>query len=233
MEPTTSVEVAKEPSKIVIQLDPTRSKLSEGRSQGIGFAFLKRVGEQSFAGVNPISPCKDYLNDVVYSEVTGRPYRAYGLSTVKTECFEKDGAFLVFASCGQKGCPPIASEVKLLKENLPNMQKLINQLEALMKVEQKTKLIEAGENLIFAHVAPEWVTSSYTISLWAFIARNTLWSGGSDDPFAELAKAHGDEHHMPLVLESIKTFQSKGLPKTPTPESPHSYGIANYPISEY
>ena len=46
-----------------------RSKLCEGRSYQMGFAFLKKLDNNTFETVQPISPCKDYLNDVIFLKI--------------------------------------------------------------------------------------------------------------------------------------------------------------------
>ena len=55
-----------------------RNVLIEGRSSGMGFAMLKK-DKTNYETVNPLSPCKDYLNEVVFTENTGYPTKAHGL----------------------------------------------------------------------------------------------------------------------------------------------------------
>ena len=66
-----------------------RGKLNEGRNYQMGFAFCKKVSNKVLETIQPISPCKDYLNDVVYSERTGKNVSAYGLNTSKLGLFDK------------------------------------------------------------------------------------------------------------------------------------------------
>ena len=75
-----------------------RRTLGEGRNYGMGMACLKKDGD-NFETVCPITACKDFISDVIYSELTGKPYYAYGLSTSKKDIFDykNDEAYFVFA----------------------------------------------------------------------------------------------------------------------------------------
>ncbi len=234
MEPTEPPPVALQPETkpepIKIILDETRHKLYEGRSIGISHAFLKQTGPFEFTAVQPLSPCKDYLNDVVYSEKTGRPYRRYGLDTKKMDIF-KDYAYLANASCGHKGQPPVASEVELLKTNLPNIQKVLNDIEVLLKI-GKTELISINDNLVLSKLDLAWVSSTWAISLWGLMFRNALWSNGGD-PFEELAasKDGEDQGYMAIAIPKLKRFIENGkLPVQEDPSYPHDKGICDCPM---
>jgi hypothetical protein len=204
------------PSPTTIKLDNTRSKLNEGRTEGIGFAFLKKVGDTAYEAVQPISTCKDYLNGVVYSEQTGRPFYAYGLSTSKNDIF-KDFAYLVFATLGPKYGGKHSSyddEAKLLDTNLPNTQKMINDIEAILKIKGTTVLTNVGSNQVLASIPLEWVASTWMISLWSFIARNAIYYTGGD-ALKELraCKCPGDTMYGEHILQRVNDFAKNGLPK--------------------
>ncbi len=194
--------------------------MAEGRSYGIGFAFLKKV-EDGYQAVQPISPCKDYLNDVIYSEATGKTFYAHGLTTKKEGCFA-DGAYLVFQSCpfkfGEKH-GDYDKEVGLLEKNLTNAQKLINDIEKLLKLEELTELVNVETNLVFAKIPKAWVSSTWAISLWSLIARNSIFSDGGD-PFEELGKVKNstEKIYINSAMARLKEFINSGLPKQVWPE---------------
>lgn len=80
--------------KIDITRQKDRRSLNEGVSVGWGFGFCKLEGD-NFKLVQPISPCKDYLNDVVYVETTDKDkIYAYGLEYEKTGCLQDDYAYI-------------------------------------------------------------------------------------------------------------------------------------------
>ncbi|MBE9490690.1 MAG: hypothetical protein IMY67_10385, partial [Bacteroidetes bacterium] len=45
-----------------------RKSLGEGRDFGLGFAFVEKEEKQIFKTKQAFTACKDYLNDVVFSE---------------------------------------------------------------------------------------------------------------------------------------------------------------------
>lgn len=56
-----------------IDNDPySRTNLNEGRDYGIGFSVLEEKAKNHFTPIHPFSACKDYLNDFLYIENTGR-----------------------------------------------------------------------------------------------------------------------------------------------------------------
>ncbi len=220
-----------------IKLDKTRSKLCEGRSSGIGHAFLKKVGDNKFEAVQPISPCKDYMNDVVYSELTGKPFQAWGLSTKKQDIFVGGKAYVATASTtncksDEKG---IEFEAKALKDNLENITKAMNGIEEMLGVKDKTKLIFIEENLVFAEISDQWVTSTWACSLWGTIFRSVLTSAG-DEPLKEMEKTKVacDQQRMPDIINKINHWAKNGFPKQDFSKSVfwHDEGIVSHKLAK-
>jgi hypothetical protein len=193
-------------SKPIIKLDDTRSKLIEGRSSGIGFAFLKQVKPGEFEGVQPISPCKDYMNDVVYSEHTGKPFRVWGLSTTKRDIFDTH-AYVAFASTtGNKYDTKafIEKEVKLFKENFANLLGLVNAIEKAMGFKEFTEMVQVEDNLVFAKIPLEWVKTTWATSLWGFIVRNAIHATDFSDPIESFQKAVDATMEDSMYFKTIK-----------------------------
>lgn len=164
----------------------SRDPLGEGRSYGIGFAFCKKEGD-TFTTVGPLSPCKDYLNDQVYSEATGEPYRAYGYKAKKHGIFEGGFGYVVFGVMPEKGYTSANSytqqpkETAWLAENFTKIAEFINQFEEKLKLEHRTTVIKVEDNRYIATVPLFWCQYTYTISLWSLLARICLesyWMGG-------------------------------------------------------
>lgn len=228
-----------EQEKITITQDKTREKLGEGRRCGIGFAFLKRMEGNNFRAVQPISPCKDYLNDVVYSEMTGKPFAAYGLKTKKEDIFEVDTAYLAFASRDSDKTDDsfIKSEVKLLRENLANLAKLVNGVEKLLSIPKPSKFVLVEDNLVFAEISKEWATRTWAISLWSFIVRNAIHAKGLDDAMADLdecVSSSGDSWYWSTIKSNIAELVKSGFPEPDMDKAynngVHSYGIYSFNI---
>lgn len=219
-----------------IEIDDTRSKLCEGRSIGIGFAFLKRMGENVYRMVQPLSPCKDYLNDVLYSEITGKPYGAWGLSTKKEDILGDDRAYLSFADCPGskhvKAAEFTTKEESLVPKDLANMLQFMHAMEKLLGIKEKTELVHAAPNLVFAKVSKDWVATTYAVSLWSFLIRNAIYSQGGD-PMAELEKTKdsGDRMYFNTIKKCIAAIQKNGMPKQDLSEvnsGIHDLGIISW-----
>jgi hypothetical protein len=70
-----------------------RKQLSEGRSFGMGYAILKKV-DDNYETLNAFTACKDYLNDLVYVEISKTKIaRIYGFKHSYTGIFENQDYF--------------------------------------------------------------------------------------------------------------------------------------------
>lgn len=195
-----------------------RSTLAEGRNYGLGFAFLKKIDDETFETIQPISPCKDFLNDVVYSEATGNPFHAWGLSTSKKGIFEGDHAYMALSVCklgrSLSSYCGYDDELELMANNRENMEKFINGIETKLGI-KKTKLVDVEKNLKLAIMDKQWVSATYLISLYTLMLRVGLqYEGGG-------VMTHIREIDSPdrMMLNGIKEkmlilFERKGnLPK--------------------
>ncbi len=69
----------------------SRIELGEGRDYGIGFSLIKKVGNNKYQPLIPLSACKDYLNDIVHSEEYNSVHGCvYGFEYSHSNYFEKD-----------------------------------------------------------------------------------------------------------------------------------------------
>lgn len=142
----------------------------------MGFAFLKKIDEHQYETVQPISPCKDYLNDVVWSENCGRQVSAYGLDYTKQGIFDKqDRAYIAISICnikeGSYGLyKDYKKDVDRLKKNYKKLQAFMNAYEDDLGIEH-TEITEVSDNLYFVSLSLFWVNATYLISLWSLLMR--------------------------------------------------------------
>lgn len=183
-----------------------RKVLSEGRNYNMGFAFCKLMADGTFETIQPLSPCKDYLNDVIYSEHTGKPFSACGLNTKKTGIFEEQPhAFLAIKMLSPKGggWPGTGSlqEAKdRLKKNYIYIETLLNHVEESFT---KQGLIERtaisptqDEDLFLLAVPLWWCRSTHLISLYSLLVRMGQFWNGEGDPQSFL-----ENYKEPLDLQ--------------------------------
>ncbi len=213
-----------------------RSVLGEGRSQGIGYAFAKRKGN-TLTTSSPISPCKDYLNDSLYSEITGKPYSACGLNTTKQDIFDTH-AYLIMSVC-LAGCRALKKyetydkDVAALETNHAGMQKVINWLEDLLKIDGRTSIqrIAANQYVIIAPLF--WAQATYLISLYTLIIRAALYYVDNTDIKAFLLNPNNPDAYMiKMAWPKVERMIGGEVPKQDfnAPTSWHGAGICYYPF---
>ena len=194
-----------------------RSVLSEGRNYQMGFAFCKEVKPGVFETVQPLSPCKDYLNDVVYSEHTGKPFSACGLKTKKHGLFEKDHATLAIKILNtQSGTWPGSASVGSYEDNVKNLRTNYKNIETLLNYVEETftdqgcldrTVVEESEDkeIFLVHAPLWWCRSTHLISLYSlFIRMGQFWNGGGKpEKFLE-------EYKVPLDIQLWKPSYGSG-----------------------
>ncbi len=211
-----------------------RGELGEGRDYGMGFAFLKRT-KDVLRTVQPISPCKDYLNDVLYSERTGKPFKAHGLNTTKKDIFDHDEAYMVMSICKQGAYGGYEymgykDDLKLLDSNYPNMEKMINYFEEQFKVEGRTKLTKLKDNRILISFPLFWTFGTYLISLYTLLMRVApYYKGGDVMKFLKTHKGE-DTYVIKAAMPKIDQMINGHIPKQNLVKlhNVHNCGIKEY-----
>lgn len=219
----------------------SRLTLTEGRTRGLGFAFAQLKNGDELHAVHPISCCKDYLSDIIYSERTGRPYTIYGLTTAKLGLFEVMPGYLVMrinqsmrstCSSGWKVIEDYVGmdkDIAALEANHPNMQLMVNWLEEKLGLTERTKIEKIGPNLFVCHLPNFWTEYCYRISLLSFLVRVSMaWDGkGEALEFIRTIKGE-DAYFVGRVLPNIQAL-IKGTKvvqdMTRTGFNPHDSGI--------
>lgn len=219
-EPEVAAPVAVTPeskpeSKWILVDEKPRSVLSEGRSRGLGAGFAKRNGNV-LTMVGPISACKDYLSDQIYSEHTGKPYSACGYHAKKDGCFDTH-AYQVIAMLMQGARTPTAypgyeDDVKALASNWRNMQAFVNHFEALLKVNGRTVIDPISDNRYAMTIPLFWAQATYLISLHGLLLRVALrWDGKDADAFAR-ADNIPDAYLMKEAVRKVNLMIKDGVP---------------------
>lgn len=193
--------------KLIFSLNSQdRKKLSEGRDYGMGFAFCKLAGDV-LSAIMPISPCKDYLNDVVFTEATGKPFSAYGLHTKKLDIFSNGCGYLAFSICKQgrneHKYEKYDRDVLALNTNYKSLQKFIHFFEKAFGIKQKTKIKKLADNLFVAIVPPFWLDGTYKISLYSLLLRAGAFYTGDKEPMVFIDAFNFDNSDQ-MILNSCK-----------------------------
>lgn len=176
---------------ITIKEVQLRSKLDEGRSSGIGYGFLKKIDESTFETVNAISPCKDYLCEVILTENTGLGSSGCGLVyPKKNDLFSGKKAYLAalvqksksgyYQDYNQNG--GYEADKKLLKDNYANTAKFLNYFEEKLGFKEKTEVKEANDDMYLIEMPVEWGQSLHAASLYTLLHRLSIHYDGTTDP---------------------------------------------------
>lgn len=151
----------------------------------MGFAFAKRK-DDTLTLVQPISPCKDYLNDVIYAEHTGNNISAYGLNCKKEDIFTYGEGYMIISVClqGASGGYEYGNykrDYKLLADNYQLLEHFMRNIEEMLGLEQRTTIEQLEENKYLVTVPIYWCEGTYLISLYSLFLRVGLfWDGQKD-----------------------------------------------------
>jgi len=224
----------------------TRDGLGEGATTNFGFGWAKRIDEDSFETTMPISPCKDYLNDALYAEVTGQllpPIYGFSYKEIKG-LMKEDSLYLAIKVChdGDQNYyykNSFENDKKNLAINYQNIQKALNELEDLFKVENKTEIYPANDDIFIVKFSKFWGNKIYMISLYTLLLRGLQNYDGST-PVMNLLKDNklhgGDAHYIqtayPKVVHMLDgNFPEQDMHQVKPSQSGiihNKYGIVSY-----
>jgi hypothetical protein len=173
-----------------INITCSRNPLHEGRSTGLAYALLKKIDDNTFETISPFSCCKDYLNDVIYTENTGVTMNACGLKTLpKTGILEEDYIYMGLTCLYTKDSPYSeynliynnklrrnrTQDLKFLRENLQTVIKPLNEIERLGDLELSTiysaKCSDDKSEYYIVKLSSYWGKSGVLISLASGLLR--------------------------------------------------------------
>lgn len=222
--------------KFVNNLQGERTKLNEGRSQGDAFAFCKKTAPGVFEAIQPLSTCKDYLNDVVWSENTGNSGLFYGLQSKPCGCFGGRYAYIAISILPHARDPNYKhpKHDKLVEGLIslcnPKRPSLLRQAEEALDVKWKTKFFDAGEGVVIAVLPRFWTEYMYLISLWSLLTRLDITYDGKLDLVKYMETYSWDDTYVVKgVLPRLKRLIKGERPKQPMPDakSANTYNVHN------
>lgn len=226
---------------IVDKMD--RNVLGEGRSMQMGFAFCKKISEDSYETVHPISPCKDYLSDVVWTEHTGKHISCCGLTYNKRDIYDGKTAYMAIKICKSKygsTYPDYEKDRENLSKNYKNIQTILNWVEDQLKIEQKTEILQTSkDDIFFLKFDYFWSQYPYLTSLYALLVRIAQWYRGEKHPGKFLEEfCHGADMYLWKTagprLSYLIECGATNVPKQAMTENhaegghPHSSGIYGF-----
>lgn len=218
----------------MIKNEQDRAKLSEGRSYGIGFGYLKKTGKDKYKTVTPLSPCKDYLNDVIYSETLNVPIGACGLKYEKQNIFDGKKGYLAmdFLESKYGSRPQFATDKQAFEQNIGAIQTVINWVEDKLNVPH-SEITKDGD-LYLVKGDNYWHTSTYLISLYTLLLRMAIkYTTGDVGDFLNNYPGNDPDAHIwasvkPKLMLLIAGHKIEQKFDKSTGQAIHSAGIVNY-----
>lgn len=204
----------------------------------MGFGYAKLIDGNVLEMAYPISACKDFLLEEVVSEWNGVNYDVFGLISCKKNIFdvENDKGYLVFSILPYKTGGEYANQSKdiaLLESNYKKIEKLLNSIEDLLKVENKTKIEKIQDNKFVAIHSLFWTKKTYLISLYSLLIRVGVHYETEEGPIVFLKnfkKVQEDYYMISTAIPKLKRMIKGYYPPQNLNEidNPHNMGIVSF-----
>ena len=235
-------------NKVTINEVCNRGKLLEGRIQGMAFAFLIPNGENTYDTIFAMSPCKDFLNEPLFTENTGCESQAFGLKCEKPiGIFNDEYAYIGIQWVKSKGNEYSITKngyeeaVQQLRNNYQNIQKFLNIIEDKLEFSLRTIIEEANDDRYLIKVPKEWTGSTIMISLYSLLTRAAILYDGEKDIIKYLTEYEyivDDKYLIKSMIPRLEVIleTKKLVPQPPFDEerakkgqfSPHNLGILSW-----
>jgi hypothetical protein len=216
----------------------SRSTLGEGRSYGLGCCLVKKTKDGFETAHHTITACKDFLNEVIYTERTKLPSYAHGLNCIKSIGLFEDCDKAYFAIKFLDNYNDGTHSAKFLKdenyflENINNTINFINQFNDILNLQETILHKTDDEKVFILETDLYWTKNTYLVSLYTLIMRNgSDYTGG--DIFDYCKKDMSVESMLKGNIDKIK---KNCLETLIDPEQevlsefkcPHNMGILHY-----
>jgi hypothetical protein len=215
-----------------------RNKLSEGRSYQMGFGFAKKTDNDTYEMVTPISACKDFLNDVVWTEAVKKPSNVYGLLYEKQDIYDKEYAYIVISILNKKSgtYSEYEKDVERLENNYKILESFINFFEETLTEDIFTKIDKIEDNKYLVKVPLLFIRGTYLISLYSLLLRAGQYWDGKQNPEDFLNTFNAFLPDVALVKQSFvklkklieKGYVEQDLSKLPSTDIAHNCGIITF-----
>lgn len=160
-----------------------RSILGEGRRYGLGFSILKKVDSFTFETLMAFTACKDYLNDFIYIETTGKSLeKIYGFEheytgELKGKEFFYTGLKSLDYNHSSSKYDKLLAVQNILKDNYENIVKVVNNLEVELYrgegsgYKEFTKFESLIDNTLILKTPIFWSKFSFLFSMYGLFIR--------------------------------------------------------------
>lgn len=152
-----------------------RKQLSQIYAQGLEYTLVEHVGDGQFKGMHPPVRCKDYYQDIFWSQRSRKPFHIYCFDWTPNTVLDKqiaDGTLLM-ALRYEDG-----TGMKELKQFKDGLQNFLNAWEAVLGYKASTvEVSDDGLSLLIAF-GPQWIEKPVSVSLFTLLLRVGIGYGG-------------------------------------------------------
>ncbi len=137
-----------------------------GKNDGWGFQFLN----ENYEAMHPPACCKDFLQDVVYIELTQDNFSIYNF-VHKYQGFLKDKELLRLSLYWTN------SKVKV-NAFIEPLNKFLNDIEDKLGYQRSNVYLDKTELIIIIDFSSKWISKPYMFSLFTLLARKGIYYNG-------------------------------------------------------
>lgn len=216
-----------------------RKKYAEGRNYGFSSAFCIQKEKDVFETLMPITACKDFLNDFIYTELTNKSISVHGSFFNKpTGILQNDYVTLACKILDYHNgnlYTKKKQEEELLMNNVHNFERIMHEIETLLGVTNLTKFdVLNEEKTLLIHSSNKWFRTTFYTSLHGFLIRNAFMATDTDTISDFVKKEYvGDYYNFEKIKAKMnKLFNDNNLfnltqnfDNFKSPNIIHNYGI--------
>lgn len=212
----------------------------EGRTYQMGFAFCSPPKKTVAYTVQALTACKDYLNDIVFTESTKQKMSAYGLSTTFKGIFEgTNKAYLAISILPYRNGADYGSlnkDRQRLKDNYKTLEGFMNYFCNALNTDPCTIEASKTEDVFLVTFDQNWAKYTYSISLFTLLLRiGQFYTEGDPMEFIKKFSAFPpDVYLIKGVIPKIEKLLFKGglikqnLSKLNPGHDVHNLGILGF-----
>ena len=158
-------EVAELTGSIEVKLLPKKQYI--GKNDGWGFQFLN----EEYQPMNPPVCCKDFLQDVIYTELTGESLNIYNFKH-KYQGFLKGKELLRLALYW-------TNDELTVDKFIEPTKNFLNDIEEKLGILKSNVYTDSTNKIIIIDFSSEWIKKPYLFSFFTILCRKGLYYNGN------------------------------------------------------
>lgn len=189
--------------KIELKLKPYGIEYC-GKHDGWAFQFLN----DSYEGIHLGVCCKDFLNDIVWSELTKKSMSVHGQDSSYIGVLDKQ-EYLKICMYAYKFKGITEPKLDKIDELGETLQAFLNEIELLKGFELST--VETHDNKFVIIFHKDWISKIYLFSMFTLLCRIGMYYNGNLEEYLQNPYATKGEYLDNTDMYSLKTYYKQIL----------------------